>query len=79
MKKIIYIIIVIIIVAVAAAIIWLMTARAPQTSPAVSGGAPSVATTVPESAQGIENYVNNIDVGSVNQQFQSIDQGINSL
>lgn len=76
MKKIIYIIIFIVLVIVAV-LIWRRIAIAPTPASAPAAGAVNPAAT--ESAQAIQNDANNVSVGNVDSQFQSIDQGINSL
>lgn len=83
MKKTAYIIIAIIIVIIIAIVIWLAATPKPATAPQTSlpaSNATSVSTgTVPESAQGIENYVNGIDVSGASSSFNDINNSINNL
>jgi uncharacterized protein YxeA len=77
MKKIIYIAVVVVLI-ILAVIIWERMAI-PVAAPASAPGANAVSPTSSDSVQAIQSDINNVSVGNVDQQFQGIDQGINSL
>lgn len=69
----------VIIVAAVAVLVWWQRSGMPESVPAPTTGTPEATTTVADTPAAINESLENIDIGNLEQEFQTIDNDMKAL